>query len=78
MSCFDGRRYPSDLTNAQWAIVEPLVPKPSTQGRPPQLERRSIVNAILYVLRSGCRLTVVAPGLSHLADCVLLLSPMAA
>ena len=54
MSSFDGRRYPSDLTNAQWAIVEPLIPKPSTQGRPPYLERRVIVNAILYVLRSGC------------------------
>jgi transposase len=54
MSRFDGRRYPSDLTDAQWAIVEPLIPKPSTQGRPPRLERRAIVNAILYVLRSGC------------------------
>lgn len=54
MSSFDGRRYPSDLTDAQWAIVEPLIPKPSTQGRPPRLERRTIVNAILYVLRSGC------------------------
>jgi transposase len=54
MSRYDGRRYPSDLTDAQWAILEPLVPKPSTQGRPPQLKRRAIVNAILYVLRSGC------------------------
>ena len=54
MSFFDGRRYASDLTDAQWAIIEPLIPKPSTQGRPPHLERRAIVNAILYVLRSGC------------------------
>lgn len=54
MSRFDGRCYPSDLTDAQWAILEPFVPKPSTQGRPPHLERRAIVNAILYVLRSGC------------------------
>src|SRR5690348_9086011 len=54
MSSYDGRRYPSDLTDAQWSILEPHVPKPSTQGRPPKLERREIVNAILYVLRSGC------------------------
>jgi transposase len=54
MSRYDGRRYPSDLTDAQWTMLEPLVPKPSTQGRPPVLERREIVNAILYVLRSGC------------------------
>ena len=54
MSHYDGRRYPSDLTDAQWEMLEPLVPKPSVQGRPPRLERRDIVNAILYVLRSGC------------------------
>jgi Putative transposase of IS4/5 family (DUF4096) len=73
MSRYDGRRYPSDRTSAQWVILEPLVPKPSTQGRPPHLERRAIVNAILDVLRSGCRLSVVTPGFSCLADRVLLL-----
>lgn len=68
MSHFDGRRSPSDLTDAQWAIVEPLIPQPSTQGRPPHLERRAIVNAILYVLRSGCRLSVAPLRFSCLAD----------
>jgi len=52
-----GRRaYPSDLTDEQWAILEPFIPQPSTGGRPAEIERREIVNAILYVLRSGCRL----------------------
>jgi len=50
-----GRRaYPSDLTDEQWAVLEPLIPEPSTEGRPVEIERREIVNAILYVLRSGC------------------------
>ncbi len=50
-----GRRaYPSDLTDEQWAILETNIPLPSLQGRPPIIERREIVNAILYVLRSGC------------------------
>ena len=50
-----GRRaYPSDLTDEQWAVLEPLIPQPSTDGRPAEIARREIVNAILYVLRSGC------------------------
>ena len=46
--------YPSDLTDEQWALVEPLLPPPSTGGRPEKHPRREIVNAILYVLRTGC------------------------
>jgi putative transposase len=46
--------YPSDVTDAQWAILEPLLPVPDPAGRPLEIERREIVNAIFYVLRSGC------------------------
>ena len=50
-----GRRaYPSDLTDEQWEVLRPLVPLPSLEGRTPFVERREIVNGILYVLRSGC------------------------
>ncbi len=50
-----GRRtYPSDLRDDEWEILEPLIPKPNPEGRPAIYERREIVNAILYVLRSGC------------------------
>jgi transposase len=48
------RGYPSDLTDAQWALIEPLLPEPSTGGRPEKHPRREIVNAILYVVKSGC------------------------
>ena len=48
-------RYPSDLTGAQWAILEPLLPAPKTGGRPARIARREVVNAILYVLRTGCQ-----------------------
>ena len=47
--------YPSDLSDAQWAILEPLLPARKPTGRPPRWERRAIVNAILYVLRTGCQ-----------------------
>ena len=42
--------YHSDLTNAQWEYLQPMLPKPRKRGRPPT-DRRLILNAILYVLR---------------------------
>ena len=48
------KRYPSDLTDAQWELIEPLVPAPRTGGRPAVHSRRRIVDAILYVNRTGC------------------------
>jgi putative transposase len=47
--------YPSDLSDAQWAILGPLLPARKPKGRPPRVERREVVNAILYVLRTGCQ-----------------------
>jgi hypothetical protein len=49
------RRYPSDLTDEEWAGIEPLVVGPSLTGRPPVHSRRRILDAVLYVLRSGCQ-----------------------
>ncbi|MEU0559560.1 IS5 family transposase [Dactylosporangium sp. NPDC006015] len=48
------RRYPSDLTDEQWALVEPLLPAPKQVGRPEKHPRKSIVDGILYVVRTGC------------------------
>ena len=45
--------YPSDLTDAEWDIIRPLIDVPSG-GRPRELDLREIFNAILYVDRSGC------------------------
>jgi transposase len=50
----EGKRYPSDLTDAQWALIESLVPEPRSGGRPAVHSRRRIVDAILYVNRTGC------------------------
>ena len=44
--------YPSDVTDAQWALLEPMLPKPNPLGRPPS-PGRPIFNGILYVLRGG-------------------------
>lgn len=48
------RAYPSDLTDAGWAMMQPLVPAVKAGGRPAIHDRRDIVDAIFYVNRSGC------------------------
>lgn len=47
-------RYPSDLTDAEWQVIAPLVPPPKSGGRPATYARREVVNGILYLLRTGC------------------------
>jgi putative transposase len=46
--------YPSDLTDAQWEELSPLIPLAKLGGRPRTVEMREVINGILYVLRSGC------------------------
>lgn len=48
------KAYPSDLTEAEWEILEPLIPAIAEDATNVLYERREIVNGILYVLRSGC------------------------
>ena len=46
--------YPSDLTDIEWELIEPLMPGPQKLGRPARYEKRAILNAVFYVVRSGC------------------------
>ncbi|GII95763.1 IS5 family transposase [Sinosporangium siamense] len=48
------RPYPTDLTDREWALLEPLIPAPKPGGRPVVHHRREIVDAIAYWLRAGC------------------------
>jgi putative transposase len=49
------KRYPSDLTDLQWGLIDPLLPAAKgSGGRPRTYERREIVNAIIYLARGGC------------------------
>ena len=47
--------YPSDLTDREWKLLEPLIPKPKSSGRPIKHPRRIILNAIFFLNRSGCQ-----------------------
>ena len=47
------KRYPSDLTDEEWAKIEPFLPRASTAGRPIEVDLREVLNAIRYMARSG-------------------------
>ena len=46
--------YPSDLSDAEWEFVAPLIPPAKSGGRPRTVDIREVLDAIFYVLRSGC------------------------
>ena len=49
-----GGGFPSSLTDAEWAVLGPLIPDASPGGRPRKTDMRAAMNAILYLLRTGC------------------------
>jgi putative transposase len=49
------KAYPTDLTDEQWAVLEPLIPPAKTGGTPRKVNMREIVNTLFYQNRSGCQ-----------------------
>ena len=49
------KAYPSDLTDKEWVILAPLIPGPKRGGRPRTTDIREVLNAIFYVLKTGCQ-----------------------
>jgi putative transposase len=50
-----GLRYASDVTDEEWALIEPQLPGRRTLGRPREVKLRAVFNAILYIGRTGCQ-----------------------
>ena len=50
-----GLRYPSDLTDQEWALIEPLIPPAKRGGRRRTVDVREVMNGVLYVLGTGCQ-----------------------
>ncbi len=63
------RPYPSDLTNAQWKLVGPLLPAAKPGGRPRKYDLREVLNGILYVNREGCRWRALPHDYPHWKTC---------
>jgi transposase len=51
----EGQRYASDVTDAEWALIEPHMPAAKPLGRPREIELRAVLDAILYIARTGCQ-----------------------
>ena len=51
----DSLRYPSDLTDDEWALVAPLIPPAKRGGRRRSVDVREVLNGLLYVLSTGCQ-----------------------
>ena len=50
-----GRCYESDLTDAEWRLIEPFMPPVRRLGRPRETDLRVVIDAILYIARTGCQ-----------------------
>jgi putative transposase len=46
--------YPTDLSDQEWALIQPYVPETKRGGRPEKYPKRELLNAIFYILRGGC------------------------
>ena len=64
----EGQRYASDVTDAEWALIEPHMPAAKALGRPRATELRAVLDAILYIARTGCQWRMAAKGVSPLHD----------
>ena len=58
-----GKAYPSDMTDGEWGMLEPLMPVEKHGGRPREVERREIINGIFYILGGGNRWRMMPPDL---------------
>ena len=51
----EGQRYTSDVTDAEWALIDSHMPAAKPLGRPREIELRAVLDAILYIARTGCQ-----------------------
>jgi putative transposase len=56
--------YPTDLTDEQWTLVEPLIPAAKPGGRPRKIDLRQVLNAIFYLNKAGCQWSMLPKDLA--------------
>ena len=69
-------RYPSDLTDQEWAILEPLIPRAKPGGRPRTVDMRELINAILAIGRTGCQWRALPRDAGAVVDSLELFSQL--
>lgn len=63
------KAYPSDLTDAQWRLIAPLIPDAKPGGRPRKYDMREVINGLLYLNREGCSWRALPHDLPHWKTC---------
>ena len=63
-------RYPSDLTDEEWALIEPLIPPAMRGGGKRTVNMREVVNGLMYVLSTGCQWRAIPKTCHHAARCM--------
>jgi transposase len=63
------KAYPSDLTDAQWRLIAPLIPDAKPGGRPRKYEMREVIDGLLYLVREGCSWRGPPHDLPHWKTC---------
>src|SRR3954451_18489657 len=59
-----GKVYPTDVTDEQWALLEPLIPPAKKGGRPRTVDMRLVVNTIFYLAKAGCQWAMLPKDLA--------------
>jgi transposase len=59
------KAYQTDLSDAEWFFLEPLLPLPNATGRPKTHSTREILNAVFYIVRGGCAWRLLPHDLEH-------------
>ena len=54
LCAMESKRYPTDLSDEEWRCIHPHLPEPTREGRPRLHGLRAILDAVFYVLKSGC------------------------
>ena len=63
------KSYSSDLTDAQWKLIEPYIPPEKWGGRTREVDVREVINGIFYLVRSGCAWRAIPHDLPNWSTC---------
>jgi transposase len=69
----DHLRYPSDLTDDEWAHVEPLIPPARRGGGKRRTDMRAVMNGVMYILSTGCQWRSIPKDFRRAARCMTIL-----
>jgi transposase len=60
-------RYPSDLTDEEWALIGPLIPPAKMEGNKRTIDEQAVVNGVMYILSTGCQWAALPKDLPRAA-----------